>query len=111
MNTRSYTLSLGAREEKKETLEYMQLCSTYLAKLDKMGWDQSYYQWVFHYNFLKAFTCSFWKLEPPRQFASDHQRVLRVNSWDHITQEILILTQCRFCKMIRVSSDHSLYVL
>ncbi len=81
----------------------MQLCRAYLAKLDTLGWTRSYLQRLFHDDFLKAFTRSFWKLEPPGQFARDHQRVLRVNSWDHIAQEILISTPRRFGKTIRVS--------
>jgi hypothetical protein len=103
MSARSDTWAPGAREAKKEPLEYMQLCRTYLAKLDKMGWDRSYHQRLFHDDFLKACTRSFWKLEPPGQFARDHQRVLRVNSWDHIAQEILISTPRRLGKTISVS--------
>jgi hypothetical protein len=81
----------------------MQLCRRYLSKLDTMGWNRSYHQRLFHDDFLKAYTRSFWKLEPPGQFARDHQKVLRVNSWDHIAQEILISTPCRFGKTISVS--------
>jgi hypothetical protein len=93
----------GAREIKKEPMEYMQLCRQYLAKLDTLGWSRSYHQRLFHDDFLKACTRSFWKLEPPGQFARDHQRVLRTNSWDHIAQEILISTPRRFGKTISVS--------
>ncbi len=93
----------GAKEPKRDPLEYMQLCRQYLAKLDTMGWNRSYHQRLFHDDFLKACTRSFWKLEPPGQFARDHQKVLRVNSWDHIAQEILISTPRRFGKTISVS--------
>ena len=92
-----------AREAKRDPLEYMQLCRKYLAKLDTLGWNRSYHQRLFHDDFLKACTRSFWKLEPPGQFARDHQKVLRVNSWDHIAQEILISTPRRFGKTISVS--------
>jgi len=84
-------------------MEYMQLCRQYLAKLDTLGWSRSYHQRLFHDDFLKACTRSFWKLEPAGQFARDHQRVLRTNSWDHIAQEILISTPRRFGKTISVS--------
>lgn len=93
----------GAMEVKKDPLEYMDLCRTYLNKLDTMGWNRSYHQRLFHEDFLKACTRSFWKLEKPGQFARDHQRVLRVNKWDHIAQEILISTPRRFGKTISVS--------
>jgi hypothetical protein len=93
----------GAKECRKNPLEYMELCRKYLAKLDTRGWNRSYHQRLFHDDFLKACTRSFWKLEPPGQFARDHQKVLRVNGWDHIAQEILISTPRRFGKTISVS--------
>ena len=95
--------AFGAREVKKEPMEYMTLCRTNLSKLDTKGWARSYHQRLFHDDFLKACTRSFWKLEDPGQFARDHQRVLRANSWDHIAQEILISTPRRFGKTISVS--------
>ena len=93
----------GAKELKQEPMHYMQLCRNYLAKLDTLGWSHSYHQRLFHDDFLKACTRSFWKLETPGQFARDHQRVLRLNNWDHIAQEILISTPRRFGKTISVS--------
>lgn len=97
------TWSLGAQEFKKNQLEYMALCRKYLAKLDTRGWSRSYHQRLFHDDFLKACTRSFWKLEPPGQFARDHQKVLQTNGWDHIAQEILVSTPRRFGKTISVS--------
>ena len=38
----------GAREAKKEPLEYMELCRKYLAKMDTQGWNRSYHQRLFH---------------------------------------------------------------
>ena len=95
--------AVGAKEAKKDPLEYMELCRTYLAKMDTQGWNRSYHQRLFHDDFLKACTRSFWKLEKPGQFARDHQKVLRCNNWDHIAQEILISTPRRFGKTISVS--------
>lgn len=99
----------GAKEAKKDPLEYMDLCRKYLAKLDTMGWNRSYHQRLFHEDFLKACTRSFWKMEKPGQFARDHQRVLRANSWDHIAQEILISTPRR-CVFFAISNfSHKAY--
>jgi hypothetical protein len=95
--------AFGAREVKKEPMEYMTLCRTYLSKLDTKGCSRSYHQRLFHDDFLKACTRSFWKLEAPEQSARDHQRMLRAKSWDHIAQEILISTPRRFGKTISVS--------
>ena len=44
----------GAKEAKKDPLEYMELCRTYLAKMDTQGWNRSYHQRLFHDDFLKA---------------------------------------------------------
>jgi len=44
----------GAREAPKQPLEYMELCRTYLAKMDTQGWNRSYHQRLFHDDFLKA---------------------------------------------------------
>ena len=63
----------GAKEVRQEPMHYMQLCRNYLAKLDTHGWARSYHQRLFHDDFLKAFTRSFWKLEKSGQFARDHQ--------------------------------------
>ena len=38
----------GAKEAKKDPLEYMQLCRQYLAKMDTQGWNRSYHQRLFH---------------------------------------------------------------
>jgi hypothetical protein len=93
----------GAKECRKNQLAYMSMYRKYLAKLDTKGWNRSYHQRPFHDDFLKACTRSFWKLEPPGQFVRDHQKVLLLNSWDHIAQEILISTPRRFGKTISVS--------
>jgi hypothetical protein len=99
----SQTWALVDKEPKRDPLQYMQLCRKYLAKLDTLGWNQNYHQRLFHDDFLKVCTRNFWKLETPGQFARDHQRVLCVNAWDHIAQEILISSPCRFGKTISVS--------
>ena len=95
--------AVGAKECRKNPLEYMALCRKYLAKLDTKGWNISYHQRLFHDDFLKACTSSFWKLEQPGQFARDHQTVLQQNGWDHIAQEIVISTPRRFGKTISIS--------
>ena len=92
----------GAKEAKKDPLEYMELSRKYLTKMDTQGWNRSYHQRLFHDDFLKACTRSFWKLEKNGQFARDHQKVLRVNNWDHIAQEILISTPRR-CVFFAIS--------
>ena len=43
------------------------------------------------------------KVEPEGAFARDHQRILELNGWDTLDQEILISTPRRFGKTISVS--------
>lgn len=37
----------------------------------------------------------FWKLDPPGSFARAHQKILDLNNWDNLAQEILISTPRR----------------
>jgi len=81
----------------------MRECRDALAFLDTTGWNRSFHQRLFHEDFLKACTRTFWKMEPPGSFARAHQQVLQENSWDHLAQEVLISTPRRFGKTISVS--------
>lgn len=74
-----------------------------LAALDHAGWKRSYHQRQFHQDFLRACTRVFFKTEPPGSFERAHKRVLQLNGWDHLPQEILISTPRRFGKTISVS--------
>jgi len=71
-------------------------CRRALEALDKHGWQRSYHQRLFHDTFLRACARVFWKTEPPGQFARDHQRILQLNGWDHLSQEILVSTPRRW---------------
>lgn len=66
-----------------------------LMVIDQNGWERSYHQKQFHDMFLRACTRVFWKTEPEGQFARDHQKILQLNGWDHLCQEILISTPRR----------------
>lgn len=83
--------------------ERMQHARDSLNYLDTCGWKRSYHQRLFHEDFLKACTRCFWKHEPQGQFAKDHHKVLQLNSWEHLAQEVLISTPRRFGKTISVS--------
>jgi len=70
-------------------------CRRALEVLDTQGWQRSYHQRLFHDTFLRACARVFWKTEQPGQFARDHQRILQLNGWDHLSQEILVSTPRR----------------
>lgn len=73
----------------------MQRCRDALEALDRRGWQRSYHQRLFHDNFIRACARIFWKTEPPGSFARDHQKILEMNGWDHLSQEILVSTPRR----------------
>lgn len=66
-----------------------------LAALDTQGWQRSYHQRLFHDHFIRACARIFWKTEPPGTFARNHQKILEMNGWDHLSQEILVSTPRR----------------
>ena len=81
----------------------MQACRRALDAIDRQGWQRSFHQRMFHDWFIRACARIFWKTEPHGTFAKDHQRVLEINGWDHLSQEALVSTPRRFGKTISVS--------
>ena len=70
-------------------------CREALAALDRRGWNRSYHQREFHDHFIRACARIFWKTEKAGTFARDHQRILEVNGWSSLSQEVLISTPRR----------------
>ena len=66
--------------------ERMRACRRALEALDRQGWERSYHQRLFHENFLKACSRIFWKTEKAGQFQRDHQKILQLNGWTHLSQ-------------------------
>lgn len=81
----------------------IQACRDALRAIDQKGWNRSFHQRQFHDDFLRACARVFWKTEQAGQFSRDHQRILELNGWDHLAQEILVSTPRRFGKTISVS--------
>ena len=100
---RAAQLDTSQRAKTKTPIMRMRECRDALAFLDTTGWNRSFHQRLFHEDFLKACTRTFWKMEPQGSFARAHQQVLQENSWDHLAQEVLISTPRRFGKTISVS--------
>ena len=78
-------------------------CRQALEALDRRGWQRSFHQRMFHDNFIRACARIFWKREKHGVFAKDHQKILEVHGWDHLSQEVLVSTPRRFGKTISVS--------
>ena len=66
--------------------ERMKTCRRALDALDRMGWERSYHQRQFHEVFLRACSRIFWKTEPAGRFQRDHQKILQLNGWTHLSQ-------------------------
>jgi hypothetical protein len=101
---------LREKDQRRETgtsnmngFKRMQRCRDALVALDNKGWHRSFHQKEFHDDFLRACARLFWKTEPKGQFSRDHQKILELNNWDHLAQEILVSTPRRFGKTISVS--------
>lgn len=73
-----------------------------LNALDRGGWERSYHQRVFHESFINAVVRVLFKTDPPGFFSQSYPRILELNSWNSIHQEILISTPRRFGKTISV---------
>jgi hypothetical protein len=78
----------------------MQMCRDALDGIDRHGWQRSFHQRLFHDNFIRACSRIFWKTEPAGTFAKDHQKILEMNGWDHLSQEILVSTPRRCLLLI-----------
>ena len=87
----------------RDGFERMRRCRMALEALDQGGWKRSYHQRLFHEAYIAACARPFWKIDPPGSFARAHQKILDVNNWENLAQEILISTPRRFGKTISVS--------
>lgn len=81
----------------------MDRCRLALDALDKKGWKRSFFQKKFHNAFMAACARAFFKLDKPGSFQKAFQKILEINSWNNLNQEILISTPRRFGKTISVS--------
>ena len=79
----------------RDGFERMQRCRMALEALDQGGWKRSYHQRLFHEAYIAACARPFWKLDPPGAFARAHQKILEMNDWESLSQEILISTPRR----------------
>lgn len=93
----------GSQKVECNGFKRMMRCRQALEAIDRRGWLRSFHQRMFHDNFIRACARIFWKREPHGVFAKDHQRILEVNGWDHLSQEVLVSTPRRFGKTISVS--------
>jgi len=88
---------------KRDGFTHMATCNDALNALDRCGWKRGYHQREFHSHYLRACARVFFKLEPSGSFERAHKRILEINNWDSLNQEVLISTPRRFGKTISIS--------
>jgi len=84
-----------SKGERFNGFQLMDKCRHALDAIDRRGWQRSFHQRMFHDNFIRACSRIFWKREADGSFAKNHQKILEINGWDHISQEILVSTPRR----------------
>jgi len=99
----AFLQSYESKSEHKDGFSRMQQCRDALSAIDGQGWNRSFHQRMFHDHFIRSCARIFFKTEPPGSFARAHQAILEKNSWDTLSQEVLISTPRRFGKTISVS--------
>ena len=98
--------SSGDGPIQRDGFQRMQRCRMALDALDQGGWKRSYHQRMFHDSYIAACARPFWKLDPPGSFARAHQRILEINGWESLSQEILISTPRRYTHTHMPSPSH-----
>lgn len=88
---------------KTNGFDRMKNCRKALQALDRRGWERSYHQKTFHDQYIRACSRIFFKSDAPGEFDRAHQKILEINGWDSLPQEILVSTPRRFGKTISVS--------
>lgn len=82
----------------------MEKCRHALDSIDAGGeWKRSFFQRKFHDAFMAACARAFFKADGEGAFQRAFQRILEINNWNNLNQEILISTPRRFGKTISVS--------
>jgi len=87
----------------KDGFYHMQRLREALNALDRCGWKRSFHQRAFHDDYLRSCARVFFKTEAPGSFERAHKRILELNGWDSLQQEVLISTPRRFGKTISIS--------
>lgn len=90
---RSYALS-GIKNT-SDGFKRMMICRKGLEAIDRRGWTRSFHQRQFHDHFMRSCARVFWKTDSPGQFTRDHMKILEVNGWDSLSQEVLVSTPRR----------------
>jgi hypothetical protein len=96
-------LQMHRVDHKLDGFDRIERCREALCALDNSGWKRSFHQRAFHESYIRACARVFFKTDPPAHFEKNQQRLLELNNWAHISQEVLVSTPRRFGKTISIS--------
>lgn len=93
----TFTLEVKSKKDQDamDGFSRMRRCRMALDALDRAGWKRSFFQRKFHEAFIASCARAFFKLDPPGGFQRAFQKILDINGWDNLSQEILISTPRR----------------
>lgn len=92
----SFLYGYSCSKQASDGFKRIKLCRDALEAIDRRGFQRSFHQRLFHDNFIRSCARIFWKTEPAGSFAQNHQKILEMNGWDHLSQEILVSTPRRW---------------
>jgi hypothetical protein len=97
-------LMLSSRlDHKPDGFDRIDKCREALCALDNSGWKRSFHQRQFHEAYIRACARVFFKTDGTAAFMQKQQKLLELNGWECIAQEVLVSTPRRFGKTISIS--------
>jgi hypothetical protein len=97
-------MMLGSRvDHKPDGFDRIDKCREALNALDNSGWKRSFHQRQFHEAYIRACARVFFKTDGTAAFMQKQQKLLELNNWECIAQEVLVSTPRRFGKTISIS--------
>ena len=88
---------------KPDGFDRISKCREALNALDNSGWKRSFHQKQFHEAYIRACARVFFKTDGTAAFMQKQQKLLELNGWECIAQEVLVSTPRRFGKTISIS--------
>jgi hypothetical protein len=93
----------GRVQQKQDGFDRIENCRSALRALDDSGWRRSFHQKQFHEAYIRACARVFFKTDGTAAFMLHQQKLLELNGWECIAQEVLVSTPRRFGKTISIS--------
>ena len=103
MSTLQRMMLTSRIDHKPDGFDRIDKCREALCALDNSGWKRSFHQRQFHEAYIRACARVFFKTDGTAAFMQNQQKLLELNGWECIAQEVLVSTPRRFGKTISIS--------